>query len=169
MHPLRELFAEMVGLARLYTSLFGMSKLTVALIFKRAGTHGRAEIVSLPPGTPAPKSGVAGKVCMGNHDKAVPVAAESLDNVRDSVADLWQSMTEGIHGLTSRLEALTMRPLESGTTNDTIVTELRAVQDTVNQIAKDQERRWRRPGAGNRAECTHVLSPCHRATHAQSK
>ena len=52
--PLQKVFEGTIRIARLYAKLFQMTKWTEA--FKRADMHGRAEIVSLPPDTPAPEA-----------------------------------------------------------------------------------------------------------------
>ena len=83
---------------------------------------------------------------MGNHDKPVPVAAESFDLVQQSVSDLQHTMSDQMRSLTERMDAQsTNQPTGRGmSTNNDVMAGLRVVHKTVTQIAESQARHWER-------------------------
>ena len=81
-----------IRVTRMYLGTMQMTKWTDA--YERAGDHGRAQIVSLPGNVPPVGANEVRRVCLENHAKPKPVAAESLDAVKRSMDDMRHTMDE---------------------------------------------------------------------------
>ena len=87
-----------IRVTHMYLNYMKMTKWEDA--YERAGDHGRAEVVSLPGNVPPVGANEVRKVCLENHSKPKPVAAESLDAVKRSVDEMRRTMDEQLCDVT---------------------------------------------------------------------
>merc|ERR1712016_87086 len=92
MSVLKQLLEGIISSCRVYMKTTNMTRWYSAL--NRVGVHGHAELVSLPGDVPPLGPRKVRKVCTEDHEKAKPVAAESLEEVKQTMDKMRQTMEE---------------------------------------------------------------------------
>ena len=131
-------------LTQMYVTTLKMTKWEDA--YERAGNHGRAEIVSLPKDVPPIGSNEVRKVCLKDHGKPQPVAAESLDAVKRSVEDMRRTMEEQLRSVTEKMDALSTKSTEA--VESPIAHDVGVIKTTIERMAEEHEKHWKAPPLG---------------------
>ena len=154
MKSLRVMVEGVMRLTRMYLDMMSMTKWYGE--YNKAGDHGRAELVSLPGDVPPVKANKVRKVCLENHAKPKPVAAESLDAVKHSVDEMRRSMDGQLRNVTERMNALSTQ--SSAAVASPIAHDVGVIKTTVQRMADENTKHWMKPDKGK----THTY---HRVVH----